>query len=95
MGGAIFQTSGATILTPRTFWISSPRAVGDSLKTGAGASARITISPAILDRVLPINERIPRARLKSPTIGTVRPTTARSVLNGRVIKFGRSETPHK
>jgi len=94
MGGAILQTSGATILTPGTFWISSTRPAGNSLKTGAGASARITISPAILDRVLPINERIPWVRLKSPriaTIGIVRPTTARSVLNGRVIKFSEAK----
>ena len=90
MGGAILQTSGATILTPGIFRMSSTRPAGSSLKTGAGASARMTISPSILARVLPINERIPWVRLKRPriaTIGIVRPTTARSVRIGRVIRF--------
>ena len=69
---------------------SSTMVAGNSLNTGAGELARITISPFIFARVLPIRVRIPWVTLNNPSIaimGIVRPTTAKRVRVGRVVKF--------
>ena len=63
---------------------------GRSLKTGLGEFSRRTISPCIVTSVSPTRSRIPREMLNSPRnarTGIVRPTTARAVRDGRVIRF--------
>ena len=90
IGGAIFQTSGATMRTPgiprRVLAISE----GRSLKTGLGEFSREDQQP--LHRAERAAHQVadPREMLNSPRnarIGIVSPTTARAVRDGRVIRF--------
>ena len=94
MEGHICQTSGATILDPGILRRSSTMLAGKTLKTGAGELARMTIMPFMRSRVFPISVRIPWVKLNRPRIamiGIVRPTTARIVRVGRVIRFRQAK----
>ena len=85
IGGAIFQTSGATTRTPGIARKVFAMSAGRSLKTGLGEFSRRTIRPCILPRVLPIRSRMPCEMLNRPRnarTGIVRPIAARAVREG-------------